>query len=226
MKILPFESTKNKVLRQHEPSTRNFKKFLEKPSKEHNEKKKKHPSPSDLISVEENKILPFLVSHDEKEEDRISLSCCLEAKKIVSSSYESTLPVAHNTDESRLKDLYALMEKVGAEMMIMSSEDVTTTSLHLIKEKSLSSLFANATISIEEFSFAPKVYNIKIIASPEAISLIRTHQEEFLKLFQERKFGFSINRIDTEISSSRPLFSRKEEVCEDEDSDQKGSQHQ
>jgi hypothetical protein len=223
MKILPFESTKNKVLRQHESSTRSFKKFIEKPSKEHNEKKKKHPSPNDLISIEEHKILPFMTCSDDKEQEPISSSCCLEAKKMITSSFESTLSIDRHVNESRGKDLCSLMEKVSAEMIIMSSEDVTTTTLHLVKEETSSSLFANATLSIEEFSFAPKVYNIKIIASPEAISLIRSHQEEFLKLFQERKFGFSINRIDTEISSSRPLFSRKEEVCEDEDSDQKGS---
>lgn len=119
-------------------------------------------------------------------------------------------------------NVVALMEKVGSEMIVMTSEGSTKTTLVLDSEAFDSSLLKEAKITIEEFSSAPKIFNVKISAGPQAIELVRVHVEEFLKLFQERKFGFSINRIDTELTSSRPLFARKEKTDGEGSGDQQG----
>lgn len=123
-------------------------------------------------------------------------------------------------------EIFALMEKVGSEMIVMASEKSTKTTLILDQDAFGSTLLKDAEITIEEFSSAPKIFNVKITAGPEAITMVRTHVEEFLKLFQERKFGFSINRIDTQLSTAKPVFSRKESVGEDSSSDQQGSKRQ
>lgn len=123
-------------------------------------------------------------------------------------------------------EIFAFMEKVASEMIVMTSEKSMKTTLILDKDVFGSTLLKEAEITIEEFSSAPKIFNVKITASPEAIARVRGHIEEFLKLFQERKFGFSINRIDTELSTSKPVFSRKESTGEESSSDQQGSDRQ
>jgi len=119
--------------------------------------------------------------------------------------------------------VYALMECMGSEMIVMTSEGSTKTTLILDDELFNNTLLESAEITIEEFSSAPKIFNVTISAGPKGVEMVRTHMEEFLKLFQEKKFGFSINRIDTEIASSKPLFSRKELDEDEQDPDQQGS---
>ena len=108
-------------------------------------------------------------------------------------------------------------------MIVMTSEGSTKTTLILNNDLFESTLLENAEITIEEFSSAPKIFNVTISAGPRGIEMVRSQMEEFLKLFQEKKFGFSINRIDTEIASSKPLFSRKELDEDEQDPDQQGS---
>ncbi|MCX6990544.1 MAG: hypothetical protein NTX49_05715 [Chlamydiae bacterium] len=121
------------------------------------------------------------------------------------------------------EQVYALMECVGSEMIVMTSESSTKTTLILDNKLFNNTLLESAEITIEEFSSAPKIFNVTISAGPKGVEMVRTHMEEFLKLFQEKKFGFSINRIDTEISSAKPLFSRKELDEDEQDPDQQGS---
>jgi hypothetical protein len=144
------------------------------------------------------------------------------ASTLSSLQVRATEPAA----KSSPSEIFALMEKVGSEMIVMASEGSTKTTLILDNDVFGSTLLKDAKITIEEFSSAPKIFNVKITASPQAIEALRGNMEEFLKLFQERKFSFSINRIDTELSSSRPVFSRKENKEEDGMSDQQGSKRQ
>ena len=145
-------------------------------------------------------------------------------------SFQMQSPILISSEENLIQqasyDIVSLMEKVGSEMILMTSEGSTKTTLILDSEAFDSSIFKEAKVTIEEFSSAPKIYNVKISAGPQAIELVRVHVEEFLKLFQDKKFGFSINRIDTELTSSRPLFSRKEKTNGEGSGDQQGRQQQ
>lgn len=115
-------------------------------------------------------------------------------------------------------DITQLLEKVGAEMILMHRDGITKTELH-ISDTDASSLLKDCVITIEEYSSAPKIFNVKIQAPSETLTLLQVHMHELLAVFKERKFGFSINRVDTELLDSVPSFARKKRVGEEESED-------
>ena len=122
-------------------------------------------------------------------------------------------------------EIVELLQNLGGDLMMMNDAGSIKTTLYCTDRFPESSLFQDMEITIEEFTSAPKVFNITLKASPQAIELSSIHLEAFMKLFQERKFGFSINRIDTEISTAKSLFSRKDPINPESD-DQEGSTRQ
>ena len=210
-----------------------FKKLMEKGSKIEAQKLKENPSTFPFIDVDEEREAfewarkdqsPVLEINEEKKPSKepIDPSFCPPYLP-VTPSYSSFIDSVQPTDKPISDQIYALMEKVGSEMIVMTSEGSTKTTLILNNDLFESTLLENAEITIEEFSSAPKIFNVTISAGPRGIEMVRSQMEEFLKLFQEKKFGFSINRIDTEISSSKPIFSRKEMNQDEEEQDQQGS---
>lgn len=203
-----------------------FKKLMEKSSEKLEEEKKNLFSFLSVIDKEDQQLDPSLDEeillqeeeespHKEKKEPEINE----QTSPFITTpyfSFQMQSPITISSEKSLIQqasyDIVSLMEKVGSEMIMMTSEGSTKTTLILNSEAFDSSILKEAKVTIEEFSSAPKIYNVKISAGPQAIELVRVHVEEFLKLFQDKKFGFSINRIDTELTSSRPLFSRKEKT--------------
>ena len=121
-------------------------------------------------------------------------------------------------------ELSHLLEKLGAEMIFMHSDGISKTTLHIDAEN-VPPLLKGCQISIVEYSSAPKTYNVIITASPEALKLLQSHVHEILSLFQERKFGFSINRIDMELSRSFASFSQEEKTMDDDSEEQQGKEN-
>ena len=123
-------------------------------------------------------------------------------------------------------EILTLIEKLGAEMIIMTTEDSNHTTIHLGDNYPQGSVLNNLEISIQEFSTAPKIFNVTLTSSPESLEKISPYISQLLNVFRERKFDFSINRIETEISSGKPLFCRKKESANDSHTDQQGSRKQ
>ncbi|HSX03285.1 MAG TPA: hypothetical protein VLG76_01000, partial [Rhabdochlamydiaceae bacterium] len=69
------------------------------------------------------------------------------------------------------------------------------------------SLFFGAKITITEYSTAPKIYNIELAASPEALEVFQASASELMAAFQKGKFDFEINRIETNVSE-KPFFQK------------------
>ncbi|NDD58665.1 MAG: hypothetical protein EBZ47_05335 [Chlamydiae bacterium] len=122
-----------------------------------------------------------------------------------------------------IKALDELFEKMASSMILMNSDGVQTTKVFLSEESLSNPMWKDLEITIEEYNTAPKIFNVKITAPAQIIEQFNLHIAEFIRLFQERKFGFSINRIDMEIAHSKPIFSRKENIGQDEGKDQQGS---
>ena len=114
-------------------------------------------------------------------------------------------------------DLTYLMEKVSSEILIMQVDGISSTTFVLPENPNISSYLQGIEIQIDEFSTARNDFNIKIKGSFATICHISSHIPLFMKLFRERKFDFSINRIDMELSEEKGfLFSE----------DEQGSKHQ
>lgn len=118
-----------------------------------------------------------------------------------------------------------LLEKLGAELYMIHEDGITKTTL-LFSSSDPRSCFQGAEITIEEFSTAPKIFNVTIAADAQALGHLHPHLTQFMQIFQERKFPFSINRIDTGLKpSSHHLVHRKEKAGDDGfDRDQKGNE--
>lgn len=104
-----------------------------------------------------------------------------------------------------------LLDKMCSEMLIMTSESSSKTILVLETKEFANSPFYGAELTLEEFSTAPKVFNISIRASTPAVTLIQTHLAGFMQLLQERNFSFGVNRIDTSISTKSSLSKKKQD---------------
>ena len=122
-------------------------------------------------------------------------------------------------------EVLTLFDKLCGEMIVMTSENSSKTTLFLNSQEFTSSPLFGAEVTIEEFSTAPKVFNVSISANSQATQLIQANLSGFWEIFQERKFSFSINRIDTEILS-KPTFSRRShEEKNDLDQEQEDKRH-
>jgi hypothetical protein len=111
-------------------------------------------------------------------------------------------------------------------MILMNVDGEQQTTLKLGHNYPSDSILNGLEIVTSEFSFAPKIFNVKLICPYTSCEKIIPHIPQIMQVFRERKFDFSVNRIDTEISSDKPLFCRENESENDSHSDQQGSTNQ
>ena len=116
---------------------------------------------------------------------------------------EASSSISAISEESLL-----LFDKMCSEMLVMSSESCSKTTLTLQSKEFTHSPFYGAEITLEEFSTAPTIFNVSIKANESAIILIQSHLAGFMQLLEDRNFSFGINRIDTSIANE-PFTSKK-----------------
>lgn len=116
-------------------------------------------------------------------------------------------------------DIEAAFEKMASCMLVMSSSHEVETTLFLDNPHFASSSLFGTTITIREFSTAPKAFNVEIVSNPSAIAIIDASKNDLLSSFRNGNFNFSIHRFDTHLESSegRPLFHRKEGTGQEND---------
>ncbi len=105
----------------------------------------------------------------------------------------------------------ALFERMASAMLVMCSSQEMETTLYLDNLQFASSIFFGSSITIREFSTAPKAFNVEIAGSAAAMALLEASKPELIKSFQASRFNFSVHRIDTQIRADRPVLHRKEE---------------
>lgn len=115
-----------------------------------------------------------------------------------------------------------LFDRMVGVMTVMSASDMTETVVTLNSPQFASSVFFGSQIIIQEFSSAPKQFNVKLNGSPQAVALFQGSTDDLMAAFQGGRFGFRINRIDTGILEEKPLFKRKESASGD-NQDQTGA---
>ena len=101
-------------------------------------------------------------------------------------------------------------QMVGQLMIANTRPGVTETTVTLNSASLQGTPFYGAKITIEEFSTAPKAFNVVLEGSPQAISLMSTHMGDLLSAFQSTHQNFNINRIDTRLAET-PAEKKKAE---------------
>ncbi len=115
-----------------------------------------------------------------------------------------------------------LFDRMVGTMTVMSASDMTETVITLNAPQFASSVFFGSQIIIQEFSSAPKQFNIKLNGSAQAVALFQGNADDLMAAFQGGKFGFKVHRLETGILEDQPLFKRKEKTSGD-NQDQTGA---
>lgn len=91
-----------------------------------------------------------------------------------------------------------LFEKLISELTCCHHNGDTKTTFFL---SSPHSIFSGSQILIEQFSTAPKSFNVTLISNPQAISVFNSHLESLLQQFKQKELSFSIHRVEVSLSN-------------------------
>lgn len=92
-----------------------------------------------------------------------------------------------------------LFETLCTALTSLSTESFSQTTFYIKGESFKNSIFYGSEIEIKEYKTAPREFNILIKTSEVGAFLVQTHMQEFWKLFQEKKYSFTINRMETDL---------------------------
>lgn len=133
-------------------------------------------------------------------------------------------PISHSSTQistiSSISDAcLQIIDKLCSEMIVMDAESCVTTTFVLETEAFQNSPFYKATVTIEEYSTAPKVFNVSITAQESAINLLESQMAGFFELLETRNFSFAIHKIDTYLSTDS-WYKEKEQDQNQDNQDQ------
>jgi hypothetical protein len=114
-----------------------------------------------------------------------------------------------------------LFDRMAGVMTVMQTSGITETTITLNAPQFASSVFFGTQIIIQEFSTAPKAFNIQLNGTPQAVALFQGNADDLMAAFQAGNYNFRVNRLETGYLTERPLFKRKDQAG-DNDKDQTG----
>jgi hypothetical protein len=159
------------------------------------------------ITREKNIPLTEMEEEEESEDGEKFLSIpspfTLSQGQIPLSPISPTLnPMPQISTISAIPDeCFKLFDKLCSEMLVMDAEACITTTFTLESEAFANSPFYGAQVTIEEYSTAPKVFNVSITAQAAAVTQVENHMAGFFELLETRNFSFAIHKIDTYLST-------------------------
>lgn len=109
-------------------------------------------------------------------------------------------------------EVQGLFERMVGVMSVMHLSGMTETVITLNAPQFASSVFFGSQIIIQEFSTAPKAFNIQLNAAPQAIALLQANTSNLMAAFQGGNYAFRVNRFETGYLAERPLFRRREDA--------------
>lgn len=111
----------------------------------------------------------------------------------------------------------ALFEKMASVITILKETGVTETTIHLISPEFNGSQLYGAQVVIREYSTAPLSYNIEFMGNPLAAQLFQKNLPQLRNAFNDPKYRFRINRLESSISKED--YRRVERKEEEEQSE-------
>ena len=127
-------------------------------------------------------------------------------------SSQSLPPYANLTPQ-----VMEMFDRMVGVMTVMTMSGVSETTITLNAPQFASSVFFGTQIIIQEYSTAPKAFNIQLIGTPQAVALMQTNEDDLMAAFQAGNYNFRVNRLDTGYLAERPLFKRKEKTSGEKD---------
>ncbi|MGE5196239.1 MAG: hypothetical protein ACM3JI_02790, partial [Anaerolineae bacterium] len=111
---------------------------------------------------------------------------------------------------------YLFDQMVGCMTVIHLCSGDSQTSMMLTGPQFEHSVFFGSQVIIEEFSTAPKVFNVQLIGSLPAIALFEASKNDLLAAFQNGPYTFKVNRLEASLAKAdRPSSHRKVRAADD-----------
>ncbi|MBI2742966.1 MAG: hypothetical protein HYX48_03525 [Chlamydiales bacterium] len=155
---------------------------------------------------------------EEKKIDEVSASTGAQsgAQAPLPDNIQPLTPTAPTSYAYLHPQVLDMFERMVGVMTVMSNAGISETTLTLNAPQYQNSVFFGAQIIIKEYATAQKSFNIQLIGSPQGVALFQANIDDLMAAFQGGKYNFKVNRIETALSSEKPLFHRKEGVGKDE----------
>lgn len=109
-------------------------------------------------------------------------------------------------------EVMELFDRMVGVMTVMTMSGISETTFTLNTPQFASSVFFGTQIIIQEFSTAPKAFNIQLNGNPQAVALFQGNADDLMAAFQAGTYNFRVNRLETGYLTERPLFKRKEKA--------------
>lgn len=107
-----------------------------------------------------------------------------------------------------------LFEKMIDQLSYMHENGIQTTTVTLGSSEFSSSIFKGCTLTITEYSTAPKIFNIQFALSPQAASYFAPHAQQLQNALKQGQWDFRVERMDIEMLDSRQKREEEEQSHE------------
>ena len=140
-----------------------------------------------------------------------------------SSSLQTAEPKATKAYANFSAQMLDMFERMVGVMTVLKSSGMTETTIHLTGPQFASSIFNGCQITIQEFSSAPKSFNIQFVGNPQAVQAFEAKIPMINTAFNTGNYDFKVNRLEANLTRTEgPVLHRKEEPSGTWDQDQQG----
>ena len=98
-------------------------------------------------------------------------------------------------------EVYELFEKMCGVMIIQQHSGITTTTITINMP---GSIYNDAKIVLDQYSTAPRSFNVQLIGTPEAVKAFRAHLPQLQQSFKQANYGFDVNLLNPILSTRKP----------------------
>ncbi len=103
-----------------------------------------------------------------------------------------------------------LFTRMVGTIISLQQKGVSHTEILLNSQNFQNSPFFGTRIVFTQYSSAQNSYNIKMIGTPEAVTLFNNNFPSLMQAFKSANVKFKVNRLEAELETEKPLFKRKE----------------
>ena len=114
-----------------------------------------------------------------------------------------------------------IFDKMCSEMVIMHTKASCKTTLILRSLSLRNSPLYGSKVTIEEFSTAPKLFNVTIQTKAPVMEAVNAQMAGFMNFLHSKELAFGINRMETVLLSEEDPFKKEKEEKNDLDQDEK-----
>lgn len=161
--------------------------------------KRRKTLPRELQSGSLKALKKLLADAKAKSDDERSISASSPFNKMSLSEIAAQKGDALKLDpSSQVMELY---HKLLDKLILTNREGIQKTTFTLDSAAFRSSVLRGATVTLVEYSTAPKIFNIQFTADPKAVAFFELHAADLQNALNNGKHNFDIGRIDTSLQS-------------------------